>query len=97
MRYTDNDRRTLAVDEHIALTGILSDAHDYVVNGCSPLGWLIDRHHIKTGKRNGITNDPNGWFEKPEDLIPAIKRIFHERGDDAHHGEPAMRPSGRLA
>ena len=28
-------------------------------------------------KGSGIVNDPNGWFDDPEDLIAAIRRIVH--------------------
>ena len=28
-------------------------------------------------KGSGIVNDPNGWFDDPEDLIAAIRRIMH--------------------
>ena len=71
------DGSTLAINEHVHLTGIPSEAHEYEVNGRSPLGWFIDRYHIKIDKRSGITNDPNGWFDDPRDLIPAIRRIVH--------------------
>ena len=71
------DGATLAINEHVHLTGIPPEAHDYEVNGRSPLGWFIDRYHIKTDKRSGITNDPNGWFDDPRDLIPAICRVVH--------------------
>ncbi len=37
----------------------------------------MDRYRIKRDRRSGIVNDPNGWFENPEDLITAFRRIVH--------------------
>jgi len=76
MRLVD-DGATLAVNERIRLTGIPPEAHQYEVNGRTPIGWFIDRYHIKQDKRSGIVNDPNGWFEDPRDLVAAIRRIVH--------------------
>ncbi len=32
---------------------------------------------VTQDKASGIVNDPNGWFEKPEDLVAAIRRVVH--------------------
>ena len=77
MRFADKKKTTLIVNDHVRLSGIPAEAHRYVVNGRPPLEWFIDRYYINTDKRSGITNDPNGWFEDPRDLIAAIRRIVH--------------------
>ena len=78
MRFADkNTKDTLIINEHVQLSGIPAEAHRYVVNGRTPLEWFIDRYKIKTDKNSGITNDPNGWFENPRDLITAIERIVY--------------------
>ena len=43
----------------------------------TPLEWFIDRYKITQNTDSGITNDPNGWFENPRDLITAIERIVY--------------------
>ena len=73
----ETDRSVLVVNDHVRLTGIPDEAHDYVVNGRTPLEWFIDRYRVTTDKKSGILNDANAWFEKPEDLIAAIRRIVH--------------------
>lgn len=75
MRLID-DGETLVVNEHVRLTGIPPGAHEYEVNGRTPLGWFIDRYHVKTDGESGIVNDPNGWFDDPRDLV-AIRRIVY--------------------
>ncbi len=74
MRLTDGGG-TLEVNEHVRLAGIPPEAHEYEVNGRTPLGWFIDRYHVKTDPKSGIVNDPNGWFDDPRDLVSAIRRI----------------------
>ena len=79
MRFANkNTKDTLIINEHVQVTGIPEEAHRYVVNGRTPLEWLINRYKITTPeKNNGILNDPNAWFENPRDLITAIERIVH--------------------
>ncbi len=78
MRFADKETKdTLIINEHVQLSGIPEESHRYVVNGRTPLEWFIDRYKIKTDKNSGITNDPNGWFENPRDLITAIERIIY--------------------
>ena len=84
MRFADKEKTTLIVNEHVRLFGIPAEAHRYVVNGRTPLEWFIDRYYIKTDKQSGITNDPNGWFDDPQDLISAIRRIVHVSVETAH-------------
>ena len=77
MRFADDEKTTLIINEHVRLAGIPAEAHRYTVNGRTPLEWFIDRYKIKQDKESGIVNDPNGWFEDPRDLVAAIERIVH--------------------
>ena len=77
MRFADDEKTTLRINEHVSLSGIPAEAHRYVVNGRTPLEWYIDRYRIKKDKESGIVNDPNGWFAGPRDLVAAIERIVH--------------------
>ena len=77
MRFVDDEKTTLRINEHVSLSGIPAEAHRYVVNGRTPLEWYIDRYRIKRDKESGIVNDPNGWFGDPRDLVAAIERIVY--------------------
>ena len=68
---------TLRINDRVSLKGIPPEAHEYQVNGRSPLGWFVDRYYIKRDKRSGILNDPNGWWEDPRDLVTAIRRVVY--------------------
>ena len=79
MKYKDkNTKDILIINEHVMLTGIPEEAHQYVVNGRTPLAWFINRYKITPPEKNsGILNDANGWFADPRDIVPAIARIIH--------------------
>ena len=77
MQFADDARTVLAINDHLRLTGIPSEAHEYEVNGRTPLEWFIDRYRIVRDARSGIVNDPNGWFADPRDLVAAFRRIVH--------------------
>ena len=77
MRYLDDEKTRLAINDLTELRGIPPQAHRYEVNGRTPLDWLIDRYHVAQDKQSGIVNDANDWFERPEHLLAAIERIIH--------------------
>ncbi len=77
MKFADADKTVLIINSHVRLTGIPSDAHEYKVNGRTPLEWFIDRYKITQDKQSGIVNDPNGWFDDPRDLVAAVRRVVH--------------------
>lgn len=57
----DKDRTTIIYNPKITVTGIPLEAYDYVVNGRSPIEWVMDRQLVKTDKDSGIVNDANDW------------------------------------
>ena len=77
MRFADDEKTELIVNDHLRLRNIPGVAHRYQVNGRTPLEWFIDRYRIRQDKESGIVNDPNGWFDNPRDLVAAIRRIVH--------------------
>ena len=99
MRYSDNDRTVLIVNDHLRLGGIPPGAHQYQVNGRTPLEWFIDRYRITRDKESGIVNDPNAWFDDPRELIAMIRRIVHVSVESTRivEGlpEPILVPKGK--
>ena len=55
------DRTTLIYNENIKIKNIPPRAFEYVVNGRSPLEWVIERYQWKEDKPSKIVNDPNAW------------------------------------
>jgi len=61
LRFAKDDRTTLIYNDHITIKNIPPRSFEYVVNGRSPLEWIIDRYQIKEDKVSGIINNPNDW------------------------------------
>ncbi len=55
------DKTTLTYNRDIKIRNIPPRSFEYVVNGRSPLEWIIDRYQVKTDKASGIINNPNDW------------------------------------
>ena len=54
-------RTEIIYNDKIKIVGIPARANEYVVNGRSPLEWIVERYQIKIDKASGIENDPNDW------------------------------------
>ena len=61
LRFAKDDRTTLIYNEFITIKNIPPRSFDYVVNGRSPLEWIIDRYQVKVDSASGIENNPNDW------------------------------------
>ena len=59
-----DDKSTLIYNKDITIKNIPDAAHTYIVNGRSPLEWIIDRYQVKTDSKSGILNDCNKWGEE---------------------------------
>ncbi len=66
---------TLKYNDHILITGIPTGAFRYVVNGRSPLEWLVERYYRKQDKPSGIIDDPNLWSDDPKYIFNLIPRL----------------------
>jgi predicted helicase len=72
------DRTRLVFNDHLTLSGIPIEAHDFVLGTRSGIDWIIDRWYVKTDKDSGIVNDVNQWgLERgePRYIIDLIERV----------------------
>ena len=77
-RRSGKDFTRLVYNAHVTLTGIPTEAQEYLVSGHSPLEWIIDRYYVKTDKASGIVNDPNDFLReqgRPDAVVDLIKRL----------------------
>lgn len=75
MKFARDDRTTLIYNDSITIKNIPARAFEYVVNGRSPLEWIMERYQLKTDKASGITNNPNDWsleHDKPRYILDLI-------------------------
>ena len=71
-----SDYTVLKVAKNLIIRGIPLRAYEYVVNGKSALGWLIDRYQVRTDKKSGIVNDPNGYSDDPRYIVDLVERVI---------------------
>ena len=69
------DMTVLHVSENLTLRNIPLEAYDYVVNGRSAIGWLMDRYQVKKDKASGIVNDPNDYSDDPRYIVNLVKSV----------------------
>ena len=72
------DKTRLIYNDHLTLSGIPLQAHDYVLGTRSGVDWIIDRWYVKTDKASGIVNDVNQWgleHGQPRYIIDLVKRV----------------------
>lgn len=73
------DKSILIYNDDIRITHIPLAVYDYVVNGRSPVEWIMDRYQVKTDKASGITNDPNDWaieHGKPRYILDLLLSVM---------------------
>lgn len=69
------DQSVLYVAENMTLRNIPVRAYDYMVNGKSAIGWLMDRYQVRTDKASSIVNDPNEYSDNPRYIVELVERV----------------------
>lgn len=69
------DMTVLHVSDNLTLRGIPEKAYEYVVNGRSAIGWLMDRYQVRKDKASGIVNDPNDYSDDPRYIVDLVERV----------------------
>ena len=75
----DKDKRILYYNSDIRIENIPLEVDEYIVNGRSALGWLVDQYQVSTDKASGIVNDPNDWAREhdyPRYILDLVLRII---------------------
>ena len=80
MRFpSKEDKSVIEYNPWIRLSGIPTEAYEYVVNGRSAIEWIMERYQVKTDKDSGIKNDPNDWASehgKPRYILDLLLSII---------------------
>jgi len=69
------DKSRIEINDHLVLTGIPTEAHDYIVNGNSALEWILDRYQLTREKDSRIVDDPNEWCDDPRYIVNLIGKV----------------------
>lgn len=62
MKFPKKDQKdTIIYNSDITIKNIPLKVYDYVVNGRSPVEWVMERYQVKIDKKSEIENNPNDW------------------------------------
>ena len=68
MRFPQKGKKdTIIYNQHITISNIPLRAYEYVVNGKSPIEWIMERYQITTEPNSKIENNPNLWGQESGD------------------------------
>ena len=60
IRFLSKERKdTILFNDNITIGNIPLEAYDYVVNGRSPIEWVLDQYQYSVDSESGIVDDPN--------------------------------------
>jgi len=68
------DKKTIVVNDSLALEGIPPEVFAYRLGNRSALDWVIDQYQVSTDKRSGITSDPNRP-DDPEYIVRLVGQV----------------------
>ncbi|MGA4517217.1 DEAD/DEAH box helicase [Solibacillus silvestris] len=67
----------LVFNNDIIILNIPQKAYEYVVNGRSPIEWIIDQYQVKTDSKSGIIDDPNLYSDDEKYIFNLLLRIIN--------------------
>ena len=74
------DKSIIILNDYIKIKNIPLEAYDYIINGKSPLEWIIGKHKYKIDTDTGIVDDPNIFanetMKNPAYLLDLIPKVI---------------------
>lgn len=73
------DKSVIQYNESITIRNIPEKVYGYVVNGRSPVEWIMDQYQVKVDKASQLKNDPNDWCReqgKPRYILDLLLSVM---------------------
>ncbi len=68
---------TIIFNKDITIKNIPEKAYEYMINGRSAIGWIMDQYQVKIDKKSGITDDPNLYSEDEKYIFNLLLSIVN--------------------
>ena len=70
------DKSVIQFNNYISISEIPAEIYSYLINGKSPVEWVMDRYLMKEDSDSGILNDPNDFSEDPKYIFNLILSVI---------------------
>jgi len=71
------DKSQIVFNSDIIIKNIPEKAYGYVVNGRSPIEWIIDQYKVKTDSKSQIENNPNLYSDDPKYIFNLLLSLIN--------------------
>ena len=72
-----DDQSVIKFNSDITIANVPTRAYDYVVNGKSAIGWILDQYRVTTDKDSQITDDPNDYSDDPKYIFNLLLKVIN--------------------
>ncbi|MDR2352005.1 MAG: hypothetical protein LBF22_02380 [Deltaproteobacteria bacterium] len=80
IRFASKDNKSIIrYNPYIKISDIPQKAFEYLINGRSPIEWILERYQVTTDNATGIKNDPNDWAQEhnnPRYILDLLLRLI---------------------
>jgi predicted helicase len=70
------DKKVIHFNQFISVKEVPEEVYSYLVNGKSPVEWIIDRYAIKEDVDSGNLNDPNDFSDDPKYVFKLLLSVI---------------------
>ena len=72
-----DDKTTILFNNDITINNIPEKAYEYMVNGKTAIGWIMDQYKLKVDNASGIVDDPNLYSKDEKYIFNLLLRIIN--------------------
>jgi predicted helicase len=70
------DKSIIQFNQFIAISNIPEEVYTYLINGKTPIEWVMDRYMVKEDPDSGNLNDPNEYSQDPEYVLKLLLSVI---------------------
>jgi predicted helicase len=70
------DKSIITFNKFITISEIPEEVYTYLINGKTPIEWIMDRYMVKEDSDSGNLNDPNDFSENPKYVFNLLLSVM---------------------
>lgn len=72
-----NEKNTIIFNSDITIKNIPSRAYEYIINGKSPVEWVMDQYQVKIDSKSKIIDDPNEYSDDEKYVFNLVLKTIN--------------------